>query len=138
MFCYKWKISPIQKQTSSFICLTMRISCSPATLGITINTLANKSTEFFLSISKELFFWHNKNTIGFLPYFFNIKSQKYVLTSFMAHMKCRKCNQSVTTNPIADKGLNSLSTLSTLSTPKFEKKIILKKYGENTMYKCFS
>jgi len=56
----------------------------------------------------------------------------------MAHMKCRKCNQSVTTNPIADKGLNTFSTLSTLSTPKFQKKIISKKYGENTMYKCFS
>jgi len=55
----------------------------------------------------------------------------------MVQFKCRKCNQSVTNTPIADKGLSSVSTLSTLSTPIFEKKIILKKYGENTMYKCF-
>jgi hypothetical protein len=55
----------------------------------------------------------------------------------MVQLKCRKCNQSVTNNPIADKGLNTFSTLSTLSTPKFQKKIILKKYEENTMYKCF-
>jgi hypothetical protein len=51
----------------------------------------------------------------------------------MSICKCNQCNQSVTTYLIADKGLNALSTLSTLSTPFFEKKIILKKYGENTM-----
>ena len=137
MFSYKWKIFTIQKQTSSFMCLRMRISCSPSTLAIAINTLANKFAELFLSISKKLFFWHNKKTIGFSPYFFNIKTEKNVLTSFMTHYKCRNCNQSVTTTPIADKGLNTLSTLSTLSTPIFQKKIILKKYEENTMYKSF-
>ena len=137
MFSYKWKIFTIQKQTSSFMCLRMRISCSPSTLAIAINTLANKFAEFFLSISKKLFFWHNKKTIGFLPYFFNKKTKENVLTSFITHYNCRNCNQSVTTTPIADKGLNTLSTLSTLSTPIFQKKIILKKYEENTMYKCF-
>jgi len=55
----------------------------------------------------------------------------------MTYYKRRNCNQSVTTTPIADKGLNPLSTLSTLSTPIFQKKIILKKYEENTMYKSF-
>ena len=137
MFSYQWKISTIQQQTRSLICLTNRISCFSCTLGITINTLTNKFAEFFLTITKELFFWHNKNTIVFLPYYFNIKSKENVLTSFMVQFKCRKCNQSVTNTPIADKGLSSVSTLSTLSTPIFEKKIILKKYGENTMYKCF-
>jgi hypothetical protein len=53
----------------------------------------------------------------------------------MSICKCNQCNQSVTTTLIANKGLSAFSTLSTLSTPKFEKKIILKKYGENTMYK---
>ena len=73
----------------------------------------------------------------FLPYYFNIKSKENVLGVVCLQLKCRKCNQSVTNTPIADKGLSSVSTLSTLSTPIFEKKIILKKYGENTMYKCF-
>ena len=137
MFSNKWKIPTIQKQTCSFVSLAMRISCLSSTFSITVDTLTNEFTKFFLTISKKFFFWHNKKTIGFLPYFFNIKTQKYVLTSFMVQLKCRKCNQSVTNNPIADKGLNTFSTLSTLSTPKFQKKIILKKYEENTMYKCF-
>ena len=73
----------------------------------------------------------------FLPYFFNLKTEKNVLTSLVTFFKCRKCNQSVTNNPIADKGLSSVSTLSTLSTPIFEKKIILKKYDRNPITKTF-
>jgi len=133
MFDHQWKISTIQQQARSLISLSMRITCSPCTFGITINALANKPTKFFLSIGKKLFFRHNKKTIVFLPYFFNIKTQNNVLTSLVTLLKCNQCNQSVTTYLIADKGLNALSTLSTLSTPFFEKKIILKKYGGNTM-----
>ena len=133
MFNNQWEISTIQQQARSLVSLAMRITCSSRTLGITINALANKPTKFFLSIGKKLFFRHNKKTIVFLPYFYNIKTQNYVLGVVCPQIKCNQCNQSVTTYLIADKGLNTLSTLSTLSTPFFEKKIILKKYGENTM-----
>lgn len=96
MFSYQWKIFPIQQQTRSLVCLSNRISCSSTSLGITINTLANKFTEFFLTISKKLFFWHNKNTIVFLPYYFNIKSKENVLTSLVTLFRCNECNGGVT------------------------------------------
>ena len=137
MFSYQRKIFPIQKQTSRLVCLTNRIACFSSTLGITINALANKFTKFFLTIGKELFFSHNKNTIGFLPYFFNIKSQNYVLTSLVSLLKCNECNGGVTNYSSSTIRLNTTRYMVTLVTPKFEKKIILKKYGENTMYKCF-
>ena len=133
MFSYQRKIFSIQKQTSRLMCLTDRISCSPATLGITINTLTNKFTEFFLTIGKKLFFWHNKKTIGFLPYFYNIKSQNYVLTSLVSLLKCNECNGGVTNYSSSTIRLNTTRYMVTLVTPFFEKKIILKKYGENTM-----
>ena len=96
MFSYQWKIFPIQQPTRSLVCLSNRISCSPASLGITINTLANKFAEFFLTISKKLFFWHNKNTIVFLPYYFNIKSKENVLGVVCPQFKCNECNGGVT------------------------------------------
>ena len=133
MFSYQRKIFSIQKQTSRLMCLTDRITCSPATLGITINTLTNKFTEFFLTISKKLFFWHNKNTIGFLPYFYNNKSQNYALGVVCPHIYCNECNQSVTNYYSSTIRLNTTRYIVTLVTPKFEKKIILKKYGGNTM-----
>src|SRR6056300_1086182 len=97
MFDHQWKIPTIQQQARSFISLSMRITCSPCTFGITVNALTNKFTKFFLSVGKKLFFCHNKKTIVFLPYFFNIKTQNYVLTSLVALLKCNQCNQSVTT-----------------------------------------
>ena len=133
MFGYQRKIFPIQKQTSRLVCLTNRIACFSSTLGITINALANKFTKFFLTIGKELFFSHNKNTIGFLPYFYNNKSQNYALGVVCPHIYCNECNQSVTNYSSSTIRLNTTRYIVTLVTPKFEKKIILKKYGENTM-----
>jgi len=70
----------------------------------------------------------------FLPYYFNLKTKR---NGFEQTRKCRKCTISVENNSIPHKGLNPFSTLSTLSTPIFEKKIILKKYGGNTIVKSF-
>lgn len=137
MFNNQWEISTIQQQARSLISLAMRITCSSRTLGITINALANKPTKFFLSIGKKLFFRHNKKTIVFLPYFYNKKTQNYVLTSFMTPSKCNECNESVMTYLSSTIRLNHTHYSFTLITPFFEKKIILKKYGENTMWKCF-
>ena len=137
MFDHQWKISTIQQQARSLISLSMRITCSPCTFGITVNALTNKFTKFFLSVGKKLFFCHNKKTIVFLPYFFNIKTQNYVLTSFMTSFRCNECNESVMNYLSSTIRLNHTHYSFTLITPFFEKKIILKKYGENTMWNVF-
>ena len=87
MICYQGKISTIQQQTRSLICLSNRITCFPATFSITINTLKDKFTEFFLSICKELFFSH-KNTIVFLPYYFNLKTKRNGFEGTRKPFKC--------------------------------------------------
>ena len=109
MFSNKRKISTIQQQTRSLVCLPYRITCFSRTFRIAINTLEYKFTELFLSISQKLFFSH-KNTIVFLPYFYNIKTKNNVLTSLVNKYKCNKCNQSVTSYSIADKSLNTIYT----------------------------
>jgi hypothetical protein len=55
----------------------------------------------------------------------------------MVQLKCNQCNQSVTTYLSSTIRLNPIGYMVTLVTPFFEKKIILKKYEEKPMYKCF-
>ena len=51
----------------------------------------------------------------------------------MTSSKCNECNESVMTYLSSTIRLNHTHYSFTLITPFFEKKIIFKKYGENTM-----
>jgi hypothetical protein len=55
----------------------------------------------------------------------------------MTTIYCNQCNQSVTTYSSSTISLRPIGYMVTLVTPIFQKKIILKKYDRNTIYKCF-